>query len=81
MPQLQPDNSFMLEKRLIAPKQFQSGQLWKLADSSVEIGLVGKMLVHYKHYKIKKQRTSTSLISKVKLEKYSNDNLAILVQE
>jgi hypothetical protein len=81
MPPFQHDNGSMLEKRLIAPKLFQSGQVWKLADSSLEIGLVGRMLVHYKHYKIKKQRTSTSLISKEKLEKFLNDNQAILVPE
>jgi hypothetical protein len=81
MPAFQHDDTSMLEKSLIAPKVFQSGQVWKLADSSLEIVLVGRMLVHYKHYKIKKQRLSTSLISREKLEKYLNDNQAILVPE
>ncbi len=43
----------MLEKRLIALKPFQTGQVWQLADSSVQIELVGKLLVHYRRYKTK----------------------------
>jgi hypothetical protein len=77
----QPESRSTMDKRLIAPKAFQSGQVWELADSSVQIGLVGKTLVHYKHYKIKQPRVPTSLISKVKLEKFLNENRAVLVQE
>ena len=71
----------MMDKRLIAPKAFQSGQVWELADSSVQIGLVGKTLVHYKHYRTKQLRVPTSLISKVKLEKFLRENRATLAQE
>jgi hypothetical protein len=77
----QPESRSTMDKRLIAPKAFQSGQVWELADSSVQIGLVGKTLVHYKHYKIKQPRVPTSLISKVKLEKFLNENRAVLVQK
>ena len=77
----EPDTRSMMDKRLIAPKAFQTGQVWALADSSVQIGLVGKTLVHYKHYKIKQPRVPTSLINKVKLEKFLKENRAILVQE
>jgi hypothetical protein len=71
----------VLDKRLITPKPFQSGQVWKLPDSSVQIRLVGKLLVHYKHYKTKQPRVQTSLTSKVNLEKFLRENRAILVQE
>jgi len=71
----------MLDKRLITPKPFQSGQVWELPDSSVQIGLVGRLLVHYKHYKTKQPRVPTSLTSKVKLEKFLRENRAILVEE
>ena len=78
---LPPESRFTMEKRLIALKPFQAGQVWELADSSVQIGLVGKTLVHYKHYRINQPRVPTSLISKVKLEKFLTDNQATLVQE
>ena len=71
----------MMERRLITLKPFQSGQVWELADSNVQIGLVGKFLVHYRHYKTKQPRVPTSLTSKVKLEKFLRENRATLVQE
>ena len=71
----------MVEKRLIPLEPFQPGQVWALADSSVQIGLVGKLLVHYKHYKTKWPRVPTSLSSKVTLEKFLRENRATLVQE
>jgi hypothetical protein len=77
----QPKNWSMLEKRRITLKPFQSGQVWKLADSSVQIGLVGKLLVHYRHFRAKQPRVPISLTSKVTLEKYLMENRAILVQE
>jgi hypothetical protein len=71
----------MLEKRRITLTPFQSGQVWKLADSNVQIGLVGKLLVHYRHYRAKQPRVPTSLTSKVKLEKFLRENQATLVQD
>jgi hypothetical protein len=62
-------------------KPFQSGQIWEVADSNLQIGLVGKTLVHYKHYKGKTKRAPVSLAAKTVLEKYLLDNNAILVQE
>ena len=76
-----PKTGFVLEKPLATPKPFQTGQVWELPDSNVQIRLVGKLLVHYKHYKTKQPRVQTSLTSKVKLEKFLRDNRAILVQE
>ncbi len=71
----------MLEKRLIALEPFQTGQVWQLADSSVQIELVGKLLVHYRRYKTKQPRVPISLTSKVKLERFLRKNRAALVQE
>jgi hypothetical protein len=70
----------MLEKRMIALEPFQSGQVWQLADSSVQIKLVGKLLVHYRHYKAKQIRVPISLASKVNLAKFLTENRAALVQ-
>ena len=77
----QPESRSMIGKRLITLKPFQSGQLWELADSSVRIGLVGRFLVHYRHYRTKQPRVPTSLTSKVELEKFLRKNRATLVQE
>ena len=71
----------MLEERHITLKPFQSGQVWQLADSSVQIGIVGKLLVHYRHSKPKQLRVRTSLTSKVNLEEFLRKNRAVLVQE
>ena len=64
-------------------KQFQLGQVWELKDStSVQIGLVGKMLVHYKHFKGKKPvRVPTSLAGIGQLEKFLRQNKAILIPQ
>ena len=70
----------MLEKRRIPLEPFQSGQVWQLAGSSVQIGIVGKFLVHYRHYKPKQVRVPTSLTSKVQLAKFLRENRAALVE-
>lgn len=52
-----------------------------MEDSSLEIGLVGKTLVHYKHYKGQMKRSPVSLSAKFTLEKYLNDNHAVLTEK
>ena len=59
---------------------FQSGQIWQLEDSNLQIGLVGKTLVHYKHYKGEMKRSPVSLLNKDALERFLQDNQAVLVQ-
>jgi hypothetical protein len=60
---------------------FQSGQIWKMKGSNVEIGLVGKRLVHYKYYQgqTKGSPTPTSLTGKDALEKFLQEKRAVLV--
>jgi hypothetical protein len=58
---------------------FQTGQIWELEGSNVQIGLVGKLLVHYKHYRNNTHRVPTSLSSKVQLQKFLRAKKAILV--
>ena len=59
----------------------RSGQVWELQDSNLLIGLIGKTLVHYKHYKGKTKRAPISLTGIKVLETYLKENKAILVQE
>jgi len=69
-----------LKKRIPLPS-LEKGQVWQIADASLQIDLVGKRLVHYKHYKGKLKRAPISISGKEVLEKYLNDRQAVLVQE
>jgi hypothetical protein len=59
---------------------FETGQNWKLGDTTLKIGLVGKTLVHYKHFKTGTPRAPTSLTSKRTLETYLAANRAVLMK-
>jgi hypothetical protein len=69
----------MKQKSRIPLQPFESGQIWQLEDSNLQIGLVGKTLVHYKHYKGNTKRAPISLAGKTVLEKYLREKKAILV--
>ena len=60
---------------------FESGQIWRMEGSDLEIGLIGKTLVHYKHYKGEMKRSPVSLLNKDVLERFLQDNQAVLVQQ
>ena len=70
----------MMSKDKRPSEPFVTGQVWEMAESSVLIGQVGKMLVSYKHLK-KKQKFAvpTLLGAKQELQKYLNENKAVLV--
>ena len=69
----------MKQKSRIPLQPFESGQIWQLEDSNLQIGLVGKTLVHYKHYRGNTKRAPISLAGKTVLEKYLREKKAILV--
>jgi hypothetical protein len=71
----------MIRKRRSVSRPFEKGQVWEVADSSVLIAEVGKTLVHYKRFKNMTKGMPTLLTSKRDLEKYLNENQAILVQQ
>jgi hypothetical protein len=56
----------------------EQGQIWELNGSNLQIGIVGKRLVHYKHFAGKAKRANNSLASIPVLEKYLSDNNAVL---
>lgn len=60
---------------------FELGQVWQLADSRLEIGLVGRTLVHYRHFKEPTFRSPTQLSAKGALEKFLKKHNAILVKD
>lgn len=61
--------------------ELQTGQIWALENSNLHIGLIGKTLVHYKHFKENAKRAPISLIAKKGLEKYLKENKATLLQK
>ena len=69
----------MSQKSRIPAKELASGQIWRMLDSQLEIGLVGKHLVHYKLIKGDTKRTPTSLSGKKAVETYLRENKAKLV--
>ena len=56
----------------------ETGQIWKMADSQVIIGTVGKRLVHYKYFKGDTKRPPSSLANLAVLEKFLKENNARL---
>ena len=74
-----PDSDDMTKTKRVILAPFQPGQVWKLDGSKVEIGLVGKLLVHYRHYRNKAQRVPTLLASKAQLEAFLRRQKATLV--
>jgi len=71
----------MKPKTRIPLKPLQRGQVWQFGDSNLQIELVGKRLVHYKHYKGNLKRSPISLTGIGALEKYLKSQKATLIQE
>lgn len=67
------------QKNQVLLPAFQTGQVWQIGDSNLHIGLIGKTLVHFKHYKGQMKRSPVSLLNKKALEKFLQDNEAVLV--
>ncbi|MEO7297812.1 MAG: hypothetical protein ABI042_04470, partial [Verrucomicrobiota bacterium] len=66
------------QKKAVKP-ELQTGQVWELEGSNVHIGLIGKTLVHYKHFKGDTKRAPISLSGKTTLEKYLKEHKATLM--
>ena len=70
----------MHQKSRIPLKLLETGQVWRMKGSHLDIDLVGKYLVHYKLIKQEVKRTPMSLSSIKDVEKYLKDNKAVLLQ-
>jgi hypothetical protein len=55
-----------------------AGQLWRMAEANLLVGMVGKLLVHYKLGKPDAIRTPNSCNSIKSIEKYLRANNAVL---
>jgi hypothetical protein len=59
----------------------ETGQIWRMDEFNLKVGLVGKLLVHYKLAKPDAVRAQTSVSGKRVVEKYLKKNKAVLVQK
>lgn len=66
-------------KKTLPFQPFQSGQIWRMENSHVHIGQVGKTLVEYKHLKTKVNRGPLRLIGKGDLQHFLELNNAVLI--
>lgn len=58
---------------------FETGQLWQMGESTLQIGLIGKTLVHFKHFKGPMKRSPVSLLNKDALARFLKTNRAVLL--
>ncbi len=70
-----------IRKKPSCLQPLEDGQIWQMGDASLQIGHVGKTLVHYKHYKAQTKRPPIRLSNKVVLERFLQKNDAILLRE
>src|ERR1700734_3276275 len=67
-------------KRPARPMLLESGQVWRMAELNLQVGLVGKLLVHYKLAAPNAVRVSNSVGGRAAVEKYLKANKAVLVK-
>lgn len=58
----------------------EAGQIWRMAELNLQVGLVGKLLVHYKLAKPDAVRVANSVGGRTTVEKYLKTNKAVLVR-
>jgi hypothetical protein len=65
--------------RFVLPP-LEAGQIWRMAELNLQVGLVGKLLVHYKLAKPDAVRVANSVGGRSTVEKYLKTNKAVLVR-
>ena len=56
----------------------EAGQVWRMPEANLQVGMVGKLLVHYKLGKPNAVRVANSCNGIKTIEKYLKDNKAAL---
>ena len=64
--------------RRISLQPLETGQVWRMAELNLQVGLVGKLLVHYKLGKPDAIRVSNSCNGIKTIEKYLKAHKAVL---
>jgi hypothetical protein len=58
----------------------EAGQVWRMAEANLQVGMVGKLLVHYKLGKPNAVRVANSCAGIKAIEKYLKTNKAVLLE-
>ena len=61
-------------------KPLETGQVWRVAEMNLQVGMIGKWLVHYKLAKPDAVRIPNSCSARAAVEKYLKKNKAVLVK-
>ncbi|MGA2029825.1 MAG: hypothetical protein ABSG87_07110 [Verrucomicrobiota bacterium] len=65
--------------RRVRSQPLEAGQVWRMAEANLQVGMVGKFLVHYKLGKPNALRIANSCNGIKTIEKYLKANKAVLV--
>jgi hypothetical protein len=65
--------------RRLRPQPLETGQVWRMAGANLQVGMIGKLLVHYKLGKPNAVRVANSCSGIKTIEKYLKTNKAVLV--
>ena len=68
-------------KRRAQLQPLETGQVWRMAELNLQVGLVGKLLVHYKLAAPNAVRVSNSVGGRAAVEKYLKTNKAVLIKQ
>ncbi|MGH7989296.1 MAG: hypothetical protein ACREDS_03765 [Limisphaerales bacterium] len=64
--------------RRISRQPLEAGQIWRMAEANLQVGMVGKLLVHYKLGKPNAVRVANSCNGIKTIEKFLKANKAVL---
>ena len=67
-------------KRRARQQPLEEGQVWRMAEANLQVGMIGKLLVHYKLAKPNAVRIPNSVGGKTTIEKFLKKNKAVLVR-
>jgi hypothetical protein len=67
-------------KRTAGTVPLETGQVWRVGEQNLQVGLIGKLLVHYKLAAPNAVRISNSVGGRTAVEKYLKTNKAVLLK-
>jgi len=63
-----------------ALRPLATGQIWRVGEQNLQVGMIGKLLVHYKLAAPNAVRISNSVGGRTAVEKYLKTNRAVLLK-
>jgi hypothetical protein len=69
-----------VKSKRVALAPLATGQIWRVGEQNLQVGLIGKLLVHYKLAVPNAIRVSNSVGGRAAVEKYLKSNKAVLLK-